>query len=167
MPAIYHQARRKIELDPAAVQAARRQHAGTVELLNEYLRDDAPTPPQVPPTPDKPAKPATRQAAPPKHKPAKAPVAKTAPTTAAPAATFAPSLALSAPQQALLHLFAAHQLALPQPAVEAFAKQHGTLRNQLIDSLNEACYELLDDVLIEESDDGYAIYAPYYQQLIG
>ena len=49
--------------------------------------------------------------------------------------------------------------------MENFAHQHGTLRNQLIDGLNEACYGLLDDVLIEESEGGHTIYEAYYQQL--
>jgi hypothetical protein len=73
---------------------------------------------------------------------------------------------LSATQQALLALFASQALVLPQAQVEAFARQHGALRNQLIDSLNEQCYEHLDDVLIEEDGDTYAIYEPYYQQLL-
>lgn len=48
--------------------------------------------------------------------------------------------------------------------MEAFTKSHGTLRNQLIDGLNDACIELLDDVLVEETTDGYAIYKPHYQK---
>ncbi|RZK22000.1 MAG: hypothetical protein EOO63_18555, partial [Hymenobacter sp.] len=68
-------------------------------------------------------------------------------------------------QQALLALFAEQALVLPQAQVEAFARQYGVLRNQLIDSLNEQCYEHLDDVLIEEDGDTYTIYEPYYQQL--
>ena len=79
--------------------------------------------------------------------------------------TFAPGLGLNAMQQDLLQLFAARKLALSQAEVEGFAKGRAALRNQLIDGLNEACYELLDDVLIEETADGYAIYAPYYQKI--
>lgn len=165
VPGVYLEPRKKIELDSHAIHTARRQHASTVELLNEYLQDDEPAPHRTPAAPKKTVKAAAKpvsKAAPPKTK---APQAASA--TPAAAGTFAAALALTHTQQALLHLFAAHRLALPQAAVEAFARQHGTLRNQLIDGLNEACYELLDDVLIEESDDGYAIYAPYYQRLIG
>ena len=145
---VYVQERRKIALDMGAVQAVRAQHAGTVELLNEYLQD-AP----APPTPAKPAK--------------KAPKSRTSkpPEATAPAATFAAGLPLNALQQMLLQLFAAHQLALSQAAVEAFAQSHGTLRNQLIDGLNDACAELLDDVLVEETAEGYAVYEPYYQKI--
>jgi hypothetical protein len=163
---VYIEPRRKIELDSHAIHAARRQHAGTVELLNEYLQDDEPMPQKAPITPKKPAKAAAAKAVSKATTSLKTTAPKKSPVTPATAGTFAPNLALSDMQQALLHLFAAHQLALPRMEVEAFAKQHGTLRNQLIDGLNEACAELLDDVLIEESDDGYTIYEPYYQQLI-
>ena len=159
---VYAVERRKIELDPAAVQAARALHTDTVELLNEYLRDE----PAATSQPKAPA--AKAPARPPKAAP-KSPKAS-AKTPNAPAKTygpaFAPALALTAPQQELLRLFAASGLALPQAGAEAFAKAHGTLRNQLIDGINDACYELLDDVLIEESSEGYTIYEPYYQKIM-
>lgn len=154
---VYFQERKKIVLDMGTVGAVRAQHAGTVELLNEYLQEaPAPAPPApAPPAPRPPKKaPAARKT--PNPKPPKA----TAPT-----AIFTVGLPLNELQRALLALFAVHQLALPQAAVEAFAKSHGTLRNQLIDGLNDACTELLDDVLVEETTDGYAIYEPHYQKI--
>ena len=149
VPTIWQRKRKKIQLDPAAVHLARHLHSGTVDLLNEVLQDEPaalrlPTPPAA-------ASPAAPVAAPPQ--------------SPAPANTFALGQTLHAAHQALLLLFADHQLTLPQAEVEAFANAHGTLRNQLIDSLNEACYALLDDVLIEESGDDYTIYEAYYQQL--
>lgn len=168
---VYVVERKKIELDQGAVEAARQQHAGTVELLNEYLRDEpTPTPAPIPKatktTGDAPAPKAAKPTTPPKTPATKA--AKASPAQAAPEGrAFAPALTLGAPQQELLNLFTTHKLALTQAAVEALAQRHGTLRNQLIDSLNEACYELLDDVLIEETDtNGYAIYPPYFQQIL-
>ena len=56
LPTLYHPERRKIELSPAAVQAARQQHAGTVELLNEYLEE-----PEATPTAPAPPRPAPRR----------------------------------------------------------------------------------------------------------
>ena len=168
VPGIYYKERKKIELNPGAVQIAQQQHAGTVQLLNEYLQDE--------PEPATPAAALNALVAPPKaaQRPArpagsvtkKAPKVAPVPKTPAPTAvTFVPGLALNAIQQELLHHFFALNLALPQTAVEAFAQRHGSLRNQLIDSLNEACYELLNDVLIEESSDGYTIYQPHYQKI--
>jgi hypothetical protein len=158
VPTVYIQPRKKIELDSRAIHTVRHQHAGTVELLNEYLRDEpAPAPAAKAPKAAKNA--SGSQPA----QPAKAPTL-VAPAAATPG-PFTAGLGLNAAQQALLGLFGAQQLALPQAQVEAFAKSHGVLRNQLIDTINEACYELLDDVLIEESGDDYTIYKAYYQKI--
>ncbi|MGI4871575.1 MAG: tellurite resistance TerB C-terminal domain-containing protein [Janthinobacterium lividum] len=160
IPAIYYQERKKIQLDPAAVQAARALHSGTVELLNEYLQDTAE--PASAPAKAAAAKPKAAKAA--KLAPAKVAAPK-APETAPATSTFAAGLALSAAQQALVQLFAAHRLSLSQTQVEALAQQHGVLRHQLLDSLDNACYELLDDVLVEETTDGYTMYEPYFQKI--
>jgi len=50
--------------------------------------------------------------------------------------------------------------------VEAFALGKGLFKNQLLDSINETCYEVLDDVLIEEDDDQYTINIHYYTQIL-
>lgn len=50
--------------------------------------------------------------------------------------------------------------------VEAFALGKGLFKNQLLDSINETCYEVLDDVLIEEDDDQYTINVNYYTQIL-
>ena len=153
VPTIYQPERRKIELSPAAVRAARQQHAGTVELLNEYLREE-PEPLLAAAAPDATELELTLLAAP-------------AAGLAAPAAggSFAAGFGLSPAQLALLLHFGSQALTLSRTAVEALAQAHGTLRNQLIDGLNEACADVLDDVLIEETDGGYTIYEPYYQRL--
>ena len=169
IPDIYYQERRKIELNMGAVQAARQQHTGTVNLLNSYLQDVSEPEKAVlaPALTTAKARPTAPVAAP--------QVAGRAGTrrkavgstslTAAPASIFVAGLRPSAAQEALLLLFAAHNLALPQAEVEAFAKAHGTFRNQLIDGLNDACYPLLDDVLVEEDGADYTIYEPHYQKI--
>ena len=156
VPTVYVQPRKKIALDMGEVAAARRQHTGTVELLNEYLRDEPA--PAAAPKATKAPRAAKAPKAPKAAKPTKLTPAKPA------AGQFA--VPLTPTQQALLALFAGRALTLPQAEVEAFARQHGSLRNQLLDGLNEACYTLLDDVLVEESGDDYTIYAAYYQRLI-
>ena len=160
VPTVYVAPRRKIMLDKTTIHAARDQHAGTVELLNEYLQDAPAVLAKLPKTttPTKATKP---------NKPAP----KASKILAAPAPTAAGNLtsglSLSASQQVLLQLFAAHRLTLSQAKVEALAKSHGTLRNQLIDGLNDSCYELLNDVLVEETGDDYTIYEPYFQKITG
>ena len=166
VPTVYVTPRRKIELDTTAIHTARHQHAGTVELLNEYLQDEAvasakPAEPGKATAPAKTAKTAkTRKLTP------KQPKTSAAPVPAA-AGNLAESLGLSGPQQALLQFFAAHQFTLALAQMEALAKAHGVLRNQLIDGLNDACNALLDDVLIEETGEGYTIYEPYFRKITG
>lgn len=163
VPAVYARQRRKIELDLGAIREVQHQHAGTVELLNEYLQDEPE--PAVAPVPNPVVIPAVAEAKPDEE----IQLTVAAPVPAVPTATtsgaFAAAWGLSATQQALLTRFGEQALTLPQAEVEAFARQHGALRNQLIDSINEQCYEQLDDVLIEEDGDTYTIYASYYQQL--
>jgi hypothetical protein len=50
--------------------------------------------------------------------------------------------------------------------VESFACGKGMFKNQLLDGINDACYELLDDVLIEEGDDHYMINPVYYNKIV-
>jgi hypothetical protein len=49
--------------------------------------------------------------------------------------------------------------------LETFAKSNSVMKNQLVESINELCYELLDDVLIEEDDEYYTIDPRYYQKI--
>lgn len=161
VPIVYARQRRKIELDAGAIQQVKHQHAGTVELLNEYLQDEAE--PALPLAPLAVASELLTRVADVEEEiqlvvPAAAP-------TGALGGAFVPVWGLTAMQEGLLALFAGPELVLPQAAAEAFAREHGALRNQLIDSINEQCYERLDDVLIEEDGDTYTIYQPYYQQL--
>ena len=161
VPTVYERQRRKIELDLGAIREVRHQHAGTVELLNEYLQDE----------PELAGSTLFANA----EKSATLPSAEALPeeeiqlTALDPlpvvSTTTGSTWGLSTIQSALLARFAAQGLTLPQVEVEAFARQHGALRNQLIDSINEHCYERLDDVLIEEDSDTYTIYESYYQQL--
>lgn len=164
VPTVYARQRRKIVLDLGAIRAVQHQHAGTVELLNEYLQDELET--AVAPVSAPPLAPFVWEVVPEEE----IQLAVLAPAPVVPAVTttsgaFAADWALTATQEALLARFAEQELTLPQAEVEAFARQHGALRNQLIDSINEQCYERLDDVLIEEDGDTYTIYESYYQQL--
>lgn len=157
---VYARQRRKIELDLGAIRDVQQQHAGTVELLNEYLQDEPDA--VLPLVVDIPME-SPRQAVMSEEE-IQLVVSVSTPTVP-PNSAFAINWGLNATQEALLACFAEQGLVLPQATVETFAKQHGALRNQLIDSINEQCYEQLDDVLIEEEGDTYTIYESYYQQL--
>ena len=65
----------------------------------------------------------------------------------------------------ILELFAKNNFSILQSEVEFFTKSKGIFKNQLIESLNDACYELLDDLLIEEEGDYYTINTNYFQKI--
>lgn len=76
------------------------------------------------------------------------------------------SIPLNETQQELLKLFEENSLSLSDDTVRQYAKQKGTLKDHLINSINECCYDTLDDALIESSGDNYEIYENYYHKII-
>jgi hypothetical protein len=50
-----------------------------------------------------------------------------------------------------------------QSEVEAFARSKGALKNQIIESINDMCYDHLDDILIEEDGEYYTVNPEYYK----
>lgn len=52
--------------------------------------------------------------------------------------------------------------------INSFANSRGVFKSQLIDGINDLCYDTLDDMLIEEGDDNnYILNKKYYQKIIG
>jgi hypothetical protein len=64
-----------------------------------------------------------------------------------------------------LELFPKSNFSVSQIELEQFAKSKGIFKNQLIESINEICYEFLDDVLIEEEEDYYTINTNYFKRI--
>jgi hypothetical protein len=50
--------------------------------------------------------------------------------------------------------------------IDNYCKLNGIFKNQLIDSINEICYEVIDDVLIEEDSGTYTLNENYYQKML-
>jgi hypothetical protein len=140
--------RKKISLNADAIEVIKQRHSGTVELLNKYLQEDEESVAlvQVPLAVDMPE-----------------PVVSVSNGTAA---IFIADVNLSAIQCDILMHFSRNNFAVPQSEIEQMAKERGAFKNQLIDSINEVCYQLLDDVLIEEEEDNYVIYEHYYQNIL-
>jgi hypothetical protein len=69
-------------------------------------------------------------------------------------------------QKEILALFHKNNFSISLGDLDEFTASKGLFKNQLIESINEACYEILDDVLIEEEDDFYTIYEEYYQTIL-
>jgi hypothetical protein len=70
---------------------------------------------------------------------------------------------LSQIQAAILLIFENNNFSVPQYDIETFAKSKGILKNQIIESINDVCYEHLDDSLIEENEEYYIINPDYYK----
>jgi hypothetical protein len=148
---VYEVKRKKIELDTASIKEVQLQHSGTVELLNEYLKDDFED----------------------ENNSIKAQeinneeikieiIQKSDESSHSP---FISELTLSTIHISALELFSKNNLLISQSELEVFAKSKGIFKNQLVESINEACYEFFDDILIEEEDDCYIINSNYYKRI--
>lgn len=148
---IYETKRKKIRLDTASIMEVQQQHAGTVELLNEYLKDEFE---------DESNSIKSQEINSEEIKIEITPKSEDVSPSA-----FVSNLAFSTIHVLTLEFFAKNNFSVPQIELEAFAKSKGVFKNQLIESINETCYDYLDDVLIEEDDDYYTINTNYFQRI--
>ena len=152
IPEIYVPKRKKIQLDNSIIKEVEQQHSGTVELLNEYLQDEYEGETNTVKSQEISAD------------EVKIEITQTTETIAA--SIFTNEIAFTPLHLGTLELFYKNSLTVLQNDLEIFAKAKGAFKNQLIDSLNEICYEILDDVLIEEEDEYFVISENYYQKLL-
>ncbi|MCX2429781.1 tellurite resistance TerB C-terminal domain-containing protein [Pedobacter sp. GR22-10] len=140
--------RRKISLSADAIETIKQKHSGTVKLLEKYLQDeDEQVVMPVLTVPDLPDLVLVSVA---QYK----------------TKVFTDEVKLSAIQSEILIHFERNNFAVPQDEIEEMARKKGVFKNQLIDSINESCYDFIDDVLIEEEEDNYVIYKNYYQNIL-
>lgn len=145
---IYVPKRKKIILDKNEIRDIAKKHDSTVELLNEYLDDT--------------------------EEGIKLNVRNTdsvgaeieVVTTARQESPFNEDLNFNNVQLEILRKMKDASFILAQSKVDKFALKNGIFKNQLIDSINEACYDLLEgEPLIEEEEENYIIERSYYQEL--
>ena len=148
---VYEIKRKKIQLDTKSIKEVQQQHSGTVELLNEYLKDDFE---------DDNNSIKSQEISNEEIK-----IEITPKREIANHSTFISELPFTPIHITALDLFAKSNFSVPQSELEVFAKSKGIFRNQLIESINETCYDFLDDVLIEEEDDYYTISTNYFQRI--
>lgn len=151
VPKVYEVKRKKIQLDRIAIKEVQQQHSGTVELLNEYLRDefeDENNTIQSQEISSEEIKIEIIQKNEESHQ-----------------SIFLSELSLNPTHISILELFSKNNFSIPQIEIEEFAKSKGVFKNQVIESINETCYEVLDDVLIEEEDEYYTIIPEYFQKI--
>jgi len=152
IPKIYEVKRKKIKLDRPSIKDVQQQHTGTVELLNEYLQEDLEEGHINIETQENRNEELEIEIVPEKQVVSESP--------------FTNELGFSEIQTTTLQLFLKSSFSVPEEELKAFAKANGVFKNQLIESINETCYELLDDVLIEEEEEHYIINTNYFDQIL-
>lgn len=80
---------------------------------------------------------------------------------------FRDNLSLNVLQEELISRIAQNGFSIQQKLVEEMALEHGQLKNQLIDGINEVCSDSLEgEFLIEEDEELYIIEESFYEDLI-
>jgi hypothetical protein len=151
VPTIYVVKRKKIQLDRITIKEVQQQHSGTVELLNEYLRDEFE---------DDHNSIQSQEISSDKIK-----VEVIQEKDKSSHSIFLSELSLNPTLISVLELFSKNNFSIPQCELEEFAKSKGLFKNQLIEKINENCYDFLDDVLIEEKDNYFTIIPEYFQKI--
>ena len=79
---------------------------------------------------------------------------------------FIKEITLTAIQSDALILLEKNGFSISIQDFDAFAKSNGAFKNSLIESINETCFEFIDDVLIEEEEENFNLNETYYQKLL-
>lgn len=148
VPSIYKVQRKKINLDKSILDEIHKQHSNTVELLNEYLKDEESSENEV----NNPIKEAADQVA--NDVQVKTQII-----------VESNDLDLSSVQYKLIELFTSNDFIISVDELNKFAINNSIFRSSLIDSINEKYYDLLDDTLIEQSDEAFSINPDYYNRI--
>lgn len=148
---IYQPKRKKIQLDVSAIKEVQQQDQSTVKLLNEYLKDEFEDEnPTV------------------KSQEINQDEIKfhiTSRVNGQKKSQFAEGIALNEIQSEAIALFVDKSFTISESDIDAFCKGKGVFKNQLIESINENCYDILDDLLIEEDKDNFTINESYYKKI--
>jgi len=148
IPKFYTPKRKKIELSKDAIAAANQKHTDTIELLNEYLQDEYEDSLSGVKTEEINSEEVEIQ------------IQKRKSDIQRMASKFTDT------QRELLETFQENGLTISDDEIELFAKSRGLFKNQLIESVNDTCYQTLDDLLIEEDGENYYINPDYFQRIL-
>jgi len=149
---LYEPKRKKIVINREAIENVQRQHSGTVELLGQYLNDSEDETPSVKAEEAVNTNELTIN------------ITQHHPETQE--SKYLDELNLSAIQKEILDLFEKQSFSFPQSEFETFIKGKNLFMGSTIDSINDSCFEILDDILIEEEDEYFIINTDYYKKLL-
>lgn len=143
---IYIPKRKKIKLDKSVIKEVEQKHDGTVELLSEYLQ-----------TEDKETVESEIE---------NEEIGISVIPTNTNNTIFISEISIGKIQEELIKKIVSNSFEIHQNEVDKFASENGFFKNQLIDSINEACEEHLEgEALIEEDDENYVIEESYYKEI--
>jgi len=149
---IYAIKRKKIQIDTVLIKEVQEQHSETVELLNEYLKDEYENDNNSVKTQE--------------INNDEIEIEITQKNEVSNTSIYLREIPFTPIHISILDTFIKNNYAVPQNELEVFAKSKGLFKNQLIENINEICYEILDDVLIEDEDDYNTINPQYYQRIL-
>ena len=152
IPQVYKVKRKKITLDKTTINEVSQKDAKAVNILNEYLKDEY----------DDDNRTIKSQEI--NNDEIKIEIFNKKATLTN--SIYMNSINLSSLQEETIKLFTKNSFTISSPDLDTFAKSKGIFKNQLIESINDSCYEKLDDILIEEEDDYYTVNEQYYQRLL-
>jgi len=155
IPPIFETKRKKITVNRNIIREVESLHSETVALLNEYLNDEFEDEDLI------------IQSTQVNDEEVEIKITdKKAEVTTETKKLYSSELDLSEIQIAILNFFTKNNLTIPVDDFKAYSKENGWFARQVIDKINETCYEFLDDVLIEEEEDYYIITDDYYQTIL-
>jgi hypothetical protein len=151
---IYAPIRRKIELNIDAIKTVQEQDKSTVELLNNYLQDEEEIVKDTLILKEMIMEKVSMET---EHGTVESDLAH----------PFIEEIDLSLDQRELIGLFTTNSFELTQEQITDFCKARGLRSGPIINDVNEICYEILDDTLIEERDEEYMdMNEDYYKMII-
>lgn len=131
--------RKKIVLNTQVIKQVEQQYSGTVEILNEYLKDDDTT------------------------EPINNAITK---TQILPVEGQYYKFSTNQNEETLISLFVENNYKVTIDQMNLLCKSLGVNKGALINNINENSYDIIDDLLIETEDANYSMNINYYNQII-
>lgn len=151
IPQIFHSKRKKISINQDAIDNIQTQHSQTVELLDEYLNDDEVMETNIQENIDIEKNeyifPELIINSPVDNK-------------------FKQELQLTETQISILERFEKSSYSIHHTDFKEYMNSRNLFLNSTIDEINSICFEILDDVLIEDEDEYFNIFPDYYKKLL-
>ena len=150
---IYLPKRKKIFIDKHTIEEVEKQHSGTVDLLNEYLQDEYEDDNIVIVSEEIANKDEVQINIIPKN-------------FETLNSKYLDEISLTEVQKGVLSVFEKNSFNISQSDLEEYLKDQNLLMSSTVDAINEVCFDVLDDVLIEEDNDYFTINTDYYKKLL-